>query len=159
MQILKKRANWKEQCPEFIREPVLAWGWGQHVLTKVLTYGKGFCRDRAASGQGVHLFDPIAPPRGFPDDASEETISDFASFQFVDSDTPEPSWLLLCEVLNFDWQQEYVQLKWFSINSKAAKQFTPLPTNEGWEAHGVPSQGKPWDGNVQIFLQRTFVMI
>jgi hypothetical protein len=155
MRIVKKTPGWEKRYPKMIREPVLTLNWSQRVLSRVLSYGSGFNAQKVEIGQGIHLFDPVAPMRGFPEDASNETRSDFASFTYGESDHPDPSWLLLREVLDYDWKQEYVQWSQRAIAPDAPPQFSPVPEGEGWEPYGEPMQGKPWYGKVQIFLRRT----
>jgi len=87
--------------------------------------------------------------------ASGEPRSDFATFTYGESDHPDPRWLLLREVLDYDWKQEYVHGSQGSIAPDAPPQFSPVPEGEGWEPYGKPMQGKPWYGKVQIFLRHT----
>jgi len=153
LDFIEKHPEYADNEPRHIRASVLEWNWRRSALSRVLSYGNGF-RD-PNTGEEVWLFDPVAPLRGLPDDATDETMADFRSYNHGDSDHPDPSWLLLEEVLSYDWQQEYILWSMYATASDAPPQFAELPEDESWEPYGKPMRGDPWQGTVQIFVNHT----
>jgi hypothetical protein len=87
------------------------------------------------NGEGVdgpatgHVFNPISPPKGLPDD-----ISNYVKFQYEkqsvdESSAHDCSWLLLKELLEFDWTQ----------NAKVEAYVSPQVANNFYENGIVPN--------------------
>lgn len=153
LDFIKKYPTYASTEPKRIRESVLEWNWRRTALSRVLSYGNGF-RDPNTE-ENVRLFDPVAPLRGLPDNATSETMADFEAFNHGDSDHPDPSWLLMEEVLRYDWLQEYKVWGMYAIAPEAPPQFPELPEDERWAPYGEPMRGDPWQGKVQLFVAHT----
>ena len=52
---------------------------------------------------------PIAKPRGIPKDACDDTVSDIELLQ--DEGLCDPSWLLVSELTQFDYEQTFINNK------------------------------------------------
>lgn len=93
---IRQRYSWyPESDPRIVREPVHS-AYRNRVLYDVLAFGR-----RIGSEP---LIEPIAPCRGLPADATPETVADHA-----EESEYGLSWLLLQEILDYDWDQEVVE--------------------------------------------------
>ncbi|MEM0960991.1 MAG: hypothetical protein AAGK21_00460 [Bacteroidota bacterium] len=93
MRIVQRTPGWEKECPELVREWIF--DGRNHDLYDALVFG--------VSAGPVSLVEPVAQPRGLPDDVTEETRAN------DHSDAYGHSWLLVREIEEFDWDQPVIQ--------------------------------------------------
>lgn len=115
---------------------------GHRALMDVLVYG---VRSRVAPDGADHYFlHPIAEERGIPDDATEATRAELRVSDWDPRDLPTASWLLLGEILTYDWDQPHIEVQGFAkhpVPDKAPHRV--VPEGEGWVQFGGPWLVRP----------------
>lgn len=105
---IRERYSWyPENDPRLVREPIYSES-RNRTLYDVLAFGR-----RVGSEP---LIEPIAPCRGLPADATAETIADHA-----EESEYGLSWLLLREILDYDWTQELVKARSWTVSDHNRK--------------------------------------
>ena len=84
------------------------------------------------------IVQPVVPPRGLPPDASPETRQDF---ERRGGDASTPGWLLVQELLDYDWDQEVLDWRTFSAGSLTSERVEDLEA-QGWEQACVFDNGR-----------------
>lgn len=88
-----------------------------------------------------YLVEPIAPPRGLPEDATGETRIEFGAAP----DAYNASWLLIREIETFDWDQDVVYTNRRLMTKDRALEAKWVPIGNPFpNAHGAPLQDYVW---------------
>ena len=93
MRIVRRTPGWEKAYPEFVRERIF--DGRNRDLYSALAFG--------VSAGPVSLVEPVAQPRGLPDDVTEETRA------YDHSEAYGRSWLLVREIEDFDWDQPVIE--------------------------------------------------
>lgn len=102
----------------------------------------------------LHLLQPISETRGLPADATEETVAEFYLDPWDPGDLHTVSWLTLREILDYDWDQPYPEVRYGAIGSVPPN--APYPEasfDEEWEPFGQPVMA-PAGYFVQGYIRR-----
>lgn len=120
--------NPHRKSPELVREPI--YDGRNYDLHRALALG--------VSAGPVRLVEPVAPPRGVPDDVADETPVG------GDPDCFGHSWLLVREIEDYDWDQPVIQVTsrcmavtpWARRSPPPGYRTVGPPEGEGWEPVG-----------------------
>lgn len=92
------------------RPKIIKWGYGENNRQSddFYTGGRNYNLFCALAGVRAHQFNGtppmVAPAKGFPNDACEETKSEYKMWN---GDAHTPSWLTLKEIWAFQWSEFY----------------------------------------------------
>ncbi len=146
VEYIRRSPGWEAECPEFVREPI--YDGRNYDLYDALAFG--------VSAGPVCLVEPVAPPRGLPDDVTAEVRAD---------DLPDASgrgWLLVREIAAYDWDQPVIETAapcvavepWAEVPPRGYTTVGVLPEGEGWEPVGERLTSK-FGAIVQCFARPT----
>ncbi|OZC02470.1 hypothetical protein BSZ36_05440 [Rubricoccus marinus] len=126
MAIVQQTPGWEANYPALVRETI--YDGRNRDLYDALAFGV------VAGGQ--YLIEPVAQPRGLPDDVTNETR---AEAEYQRNDAFGWSWLMVHEIEAYDWDREVIE------TTSRCMALEPGGEARGWRTVGVPPEGADWE--------------
>lgn len=137
MKVVRRNPGWEERYPALVREPI--YNSRNRHLYHALVLG--------VSAGRQPLVEPVAPPRGIPDDVTTESRA------WNHPDAYCRSWLLVREIEEYDWDQEVIE------TTSRCMAVEPWGEPRGWRTVGVLPEGEGWEPVGELMTAKSGAII